>query len=346
MTISSLINRAAFTGNGVTVSFSFPYPFLVSADLKVYLAGVLQTITTHYTISGSAPYTAGANVVFVTAPAAAASVVILRDPALTQAVNLVEGDPLPVEASVETPLDKLTLICQRLKDRLDRAVVLDDTDVTGATPALPAPTANLLLGWNSAGTALENKAAANVSLTIVSAFINTLLDDTNAAAALLTLGAAALASPTFTGTPAAPTAAADTNTTQLASTAFVLAQAASQAELEAGTSVSKFVTAGRAQYLQGMTKAWVKAGVTANIIASYGVASLTDQGTGLVRTTWTTGFSSNNYPPIGSAMYAGGAIRDVICLNGIAASADWRCNTGADVASDPDFWCIAAYGDQ
>lgn len=36
---------------------------------------------------------------------------------------------------------------------------------------------------------------------------------------------AALASPTFTGTPAAPTAAVDTNTTQLATTAFVIAQA-------------------------------------------------------------------------------------------------------------------------
>lgn len=38
---------------------------------------------------------------------------------------------------------------------------------------------------------------------------------------------AALASPTFTGTPAAPTPAVDTSTTQLATTAFVLGQAAS-----------------------------------------------------------------------------------------------------------------------
>lgn len=36
---------------------------------------------------------------------------------------------------------------------------------------------------------------------------------------------AALASPTFTGTPAAPTAAVDTNTTQVATTAYVIAQA-------------------------------------------------------------------------------------------------------------------------
>jgi hypothetical protein len=47
--------------------------------------------------------------------------------------------------------------------------------------------------------------------------------------------AAPLASPTFTGTPAAPTAAADTNTTQLATTAFVLGQASSATPLINGT---------------------------------------------------------------------------------------------------------------
>jgi hypothetical protein len=46
---------------------------------------------------------------------------------------------------------------------------------------------------------------------------------------------APLASPTFTGTPAAGTAAADTNTTQLATTAFVIGQAANTAPLINGT---------------------------------------------------------------------------------------------------------------
>jgi hypothetical protein len=45
---------------------------------------------------------------------------------------------------------------------------------------------------------------------------------------------ATLASPTFTGTPAAPTAAVDTNTTQIATTAFVLGQAAAVAPLMDG----------------------------------------------------------------------------------------------------------------
>ena len=44
-----------------------------------------------------------------------------------------------------------------------------------------------------------------------------------------------IASPTFTGTPAAPTPAADTNTTQLATAAFVLGQAASVAPSAPGT---------------------------------------------------------------------------------------------------------------
>jgi hypothetical protein len=45
-----------------------------------------------------------------------------------------------------------------------------------------------------------------------------------------------LASPTFTGTPAAPTAAVSTNTTQLATTAFVVAEIAD----EVGTTVQAF----------------------------------------------------------------------------------------------------------
>mgnify|MGYP000063484624 FL=1 len=59
---------------------------------------------------------------------------------------------------------------------------------------------------------------AEASLT---AAARTVLDDATVAAMLATMGGAPLASPTFTGTPAAPTATAGTNTTQLATTAFV-----------------------------------------------------------------------------------------------------------------------------
>lgn len=55
----------------------------------------------------------------------------------------------------------------------------------------------------------------------ITAAARTVLDDATVAAMLATMGGAPLASPTFTGTPAAPTAAQGTNTTQLATTAFV-----------------------------------------------------------------------------------------------------------------------------
>jgi hypothetical protein len=56
-----------------------------------------------------------------------------------------------------------------------------------------------------------------------------------ATTAFVLANAAPLASPTFTGTPAAPTASADTNTTQLATTAFVISQASSTTPVMNGT---------------------------------------------------------------------------------------------------------------
>jgi len=79
MTISSTTNRVSYTGNGVTTAFAFSNPFQVQADLKVLLvlistgAETLQTITTHYTISGTTTngvYPNGGTVNMVTAPSA------------------------------------------------------------------------------------------------------------------------------------------------------------------------------------------------------------------------------------------------------------------------------------
>lgn len=134
-----------------------------------------------------------------------------------------------------------------------------------------------------------------------------LVDDADAAAQLLTLGAAPLDSPTFTGVPAAPTAAASTNTTQLATTAFVLGQAASQAEQETGTSTVKFATPGVQQYHPSACKAWVSfdASGTLAIKSSYNVSSVTDLGVGRYRVNFTNNFSAATYCPVGFGTTAG-----------------------------------------
>ncbi|WP_227243994.1 hypothetical protein [Paraburkholderia caribensis] len=73
-------------------------------------------------------------------------------------------------------------------------------------------------------------------------------------------GAAPLASPTFTGTPAAPTATAGTSTTQLATTAFVTTAVANQASIagqpafQAYRSASQTLTIGTAVKVQFNTE--------------------------------------------------------------------------------------------
>lgn len=194
MTISSTVNRVSYAGNGTTTAFSFPYKFFANADLVVVLVDnatnveTTQTLTTHYTVTGAGA-DAGGTVTMLTAPATGKTLVIYRDPALTQDIDLVNGDPFDVETGVEKGFDKIVLMVQRVKDIATRAMRLSDADTSGASTTLPLPTANRLLGWNSGGTAIENKVPADLSLQTVSAFISTLLDDSTALAARSTLGA-------------------------------------------------------------------------------------------------------------------------------------------------------------
>jgi hypothetical protein len=153
MTVATTTSRVEYSGNAVTLAFSVPFYFLANGDLKVFLAGVLQTLTTHYSVSG-AGNPAGGTVTFVTAPGSGAAVVVLRDPAVLQETDYAPNDPFPAD-SHERALDKLTMIAQRLTERAGRSAALPDGYVGGASPSLPPPGAGQYLRWNVAGTALE-----------------------------------------------------------------------------------------------------------------------------------------------------------------------------------------------
>jgi hypothetical protein len=154
MTVSTTTSRVAYTGNGATTAFTVPFYFLANGDLKVYQAGTLKTITTHYTVSGTGN-PAGGTVTFVTAPANGDAVVIFRDPALTQSTDYTPNDPFPAE-SHEQALDRLTMIAQRNRDLLDRAFVLSDGLAGTIDTTLPDPQAQYLVGWNATADALVN----------------------------------------------------------------------------------------------------------------------------------------------------------------------------------------------
>lgn len=192
MTISSTTNRVSFSGNNVTTAFSFPYRFLADADLvvieTVITTGVqtTKTLTTHYTVSGAGDAAGGA-VTMLTAPASTVTLTIYRDPAATQAVDLVENDPLPVEDSIETPLDKLTMMVQRLKDVDSRSLRQPEGD-TANIDFLPAKVtrASMYLAFDADGDPIASSATDGV---VASTFMETVLDDTTAAGARATLDA-------------------------------------------------------------------------------------------------------------------------------------------------------------
>ena len=133
MTVSSATTRVSFTGNGSTTAFSTsPMQFFNEGELDVYLvttatgAAVLQTITTHYTVSGGAGSTG--TVTMVTAPASTETLVIVRDTARTQATDFVNNDASDAEVT-EDALDKLTMIAQESFARAaSRALRQPDSD--------------------------------------------------------------------------------------------------------------------------------------------------------------------------------------------------------------------------
>jgi len=209
MALSSTTYRVAFSGNGSTTVFSFPYYFLLDADLVVILrvdsTGVetTKTITTHYTVSGAAN-PSGGSVTMLTAPATGETLIVYRDPALTQDLDITANDPLPAE-NLEKSLDRLTMIAQRLDGRMDRAVTLSEGTTDPFTATLPAlltdnPGATIVVnddgdGWDVGPTADEITAAAGYATAAAAsesaAAASAVLADASADAALVSETAAA-----------------------------------------------------------------------------------------------------------------------------------------------------------
>jgi len=163
MTISSTTNRSDAAGNGVTTAFSTGFKFFDEGHLKVIVvtdstgAEALQTLTTHYTVTG-AGLDAGGTVTMVTAPATGETLVIIREQPYTQGLDLEENDDLPSE-SLEEQLDKNVILSQQLLDALARSVQLPDgfTDAFDLTLPVDVNTAEAVIAVNAGATAFEMK---------------------------------------------------------------------------------------------------------------------------------------------------------------------------------------------
>jgi len=156
MTVSSSTNRVSYSGNGSLTAFAYTFKVFDESDLTVILRAsdgteTVQTITTHYTVSGVGDV-GGGNVTFVTAPTATQTVVILREQPLTQGLDLVPNDPFPAE-SLEEALDKIVFMTQKHEEELGRAIKASRTNtITGAEFTISASDrANKIFAFDSSG---------------------------------------------------------------------------------------------------------------------------------------------------------------------------------------------------
>lgn len=136
MTVSVQTTYNLAAGNGVTTVFPYQFKILANTDLQVYVAGVLKALGIDYTVSGVG-VDVGGSVTFISgAPAALASVSILRAMAVRRTTDYQQlGDFLtPV---VNPDLDNAILLIQDVQTQLGRSIRTPPDEV-GSLPTLPS----------------------------------------------------------------------------------------------------------------------------------------------------------------------------------------------------------------
>lgn len=120
MNINDVTARKEYVGNGVTTIFAYDFGIVSTSDIEVIVGGVVQTLGTHYSVSG-AGVDAGGNVTFVTAPSNTVNVILLRKQPFSQLSVYQANEDFPAKR-LETDLSKLGMISQQLREIVERCL--------------------------------------------------------------------------------------------------------------------------------------------------------------------------------------------------------------------------------
>lgn len=201
MTVSSETRKAGpYACDGVDTTFDFEFKVFAAADVRVVLttsAGVesdltLNAVSSGFTVSLNADQDndPGGTVTTTEAHAAGNTITITSDVADTQGTQLPAGGGWSPRV-VERALDRLTILVQQVRLLVTGALrqPVSDSTTIGELPTKTAR-ANKYLKFDADGDPEVDDSVVPETAT-VSAFMETVLDDTTAAAARTTLGAAA-----------------------------------------------------------------------------------------------------------------------------------------------------------
>lgn len=160
MTIASAVAKSGpYAGNGSQTVFAYTFKVFAASELQVVLRSAggietVQTLTTHYAVSGVGN-DGGGNVTMVTAPPSGTTLTIVRNVPFVQLTDLRNQGGFYPEVH-ERVFDRLTQQTQQLNDSIGRALQVAVSTPAGVETTLPSPAPEKLIGWNAAGTGLQN----------------------------------------------------------------------------------------------------------------------------------------------------------------------------------------------
>jgi hypothetical protein len=158
MTISTTIIKNSYSGNGSTSVFNYTFKISLESEMEVIIRSsngteTVKTLTTHYTVGGVG--NAGGGTVTFTAgniPVTGETVILRRDTAQTQTMDLIDNDPMSAE-TIEDAHDKSIALIQELQEEIDRSIKLSRTNTMTSTEFTVDATnrANKILAFDDNG---------------------------------------------------------------------------------------------------------------------------------------------------------------------------------------------------
>ena len=159
MTISTTIIKNSYSGNGSTTAFTYNFKITAETEIQVIVktnatgaesVRSIGTGSTNYSVSGVGNNSG--TVTFVTAPTSSETVVLRRSTAQTQAMDLIDNDPMSAD-TIETAHDKSIAIAQELQEQIDRSLKFSRANTMTSTEFITSATdrANKVLAFDSSG---------------------------------------------------------------------------------------------------------------------------------------------------------------------------------------------------
>jgi hypothetical protein len=174
MTFTNQTSVTSAVGTGVAgqeIPFSFPAGSSneIEVKTKVVSTGIPTTLieTTDYTVTLSGD--SGGTVTLVSALATTSHVFVMRSTANTQGLDLEHGGTFSAE-NIEDSFDKLTKLIINLQTKVDRAMLVPDTDPLTQDLALPSSVdrAGYIQGYNSVDGSPELFEVDNITPAVLS----------------------------------------------------------------------------------------------------------------------------------------------------------------------------------